>query len=71
MNNIHPTMRPFLWFAPPCRATGNHLAAQNDEPEADEGIATRDWPMPPVKSFRQIEAEANASVREELRRTEL
>jgi hypothetical protein len=40
--------------------------ASNDE-EAAEGVATREWPMPPVKrmakTFAQIEAEENAMAR--------
>lgn len=54
MNNVHPTMQAFMWFAP-CRATGNHLAAQNDEPEP---ITPE-----PVKRFKDIEAEANEEAR--------
>lgn len=50
------------------RAGGNHLVATNDEPEpeAAEGIATRDWPMPPPSRHPSIlagEAEARAEVR--------
>lgn len=42
MNNVHPTLRPFLWFAPPAIATGNHLAAANDEPEPVKPEPDRD-----------------------------
>jgi hypothetical protein len=47
-----------------CIATGNSLAAANDEPEPD--IETSSWPMPslePIKAFRDIEAEAQAEAR--------
>lgn len=40
-----------MWFAP-CRATGNHLAAQNDEPE---------------RTFEQIKADGEADARAVLR----
>lgn len=39
MKNVHPSMRPFLqWFAP-ARASGNHLVSQNDEPEPGDARA--------------------------------
>lgn len=50
------------------RASGNHRVADNDEPEpeAEDGIATRNWPMPPPSRHPSIvagEAEARAEVR--------
>jgi hypothetical protein len=32
--------------------------------EAAEGVATREWPMPPVKPFRVIRDEAQAGARD-------
>jgi hypothetical protein len=37
--------------------------ASNDE-EAAEGVATREWPMPPVKPFRVIHEQAQAEARD-------
>jgi hypothetical protein len=36
--------------------------ASNDE-EAAEGVATREWPMPPVRSFAVIHEQAQAEAR--------
>jgi hypothetical protein len=41
-SNLHPIFQLALAPFAPARATGNHLAAQNDEPEP-EGIQVPGW----------------------------
>lgn len=45
------------------RAKSNHLLADNDEPEAADGVLLARWPLPPVKSFAELNEECSAEAR--------
>lgn len=53
--NVHPIFREILGGFAPCRATGNHCAAANDEPEPEV--------LPPVRTLRDVLEEADEAAR--------